>query len=167
MSEKKRKPKLGAPRTEVFAMRLDPKLKYLAEIAARKQRRSLANFVEWAIEHALTRVRLVEQELDSRSETVAEAAWKLWALDDVGRLIKLAANYPDLLSYDEQVVWQVISEHSAYNKKMKRVIRFKQNNIVDEDLVRNCWQEIKGYIMNTGTKEDLDAALCQHDSIPT
>lgn len=46
MPETKRKPKTGATRTEVFAMRLDPKLKYLAEIAASKQRRSLANFVE-------------------------------------------------------------------------------------------------------------------------
>ena len=34
MTEKKRKPKATGPRTEVFAMRLDPKLKYLAEIEA-------------------------------------------------------------------------------------------------------------------------------------
>jgi hypothetical protein len=49
MPETKRKPKTGATRTEVFAMRLDPKLKYLAEIGASKQRRSLANFVELSI----------------------------------------------------------------------------------------------------------------------
>ncbi len=58
MTEEKRQPKAGAPRTEVFAMRFDPKLKYLAEIASRKQRRSLANFVEWAIEEALKTVYL-------------------------------------------------------------------------------------------------------------
>ena len=43
MTEKNRKAKVSGPRTEVFALRLDPKLKYLSEIAARKQRRSLAN----------------------------------------------------------------------------------------------------------------------------
>ena len=62
MAEKNRKAKAGGPRTEVFAMRLDPKLKYLAEIAARKQRRSLANFIEWALEQALAQVKLAEGE---------------------------------------------------------------------------------------------------------
>ena len=60
MAEKNRKAKAGGPRTEVFAMRLDPKLKYLAEIAARKQRRSLANFIEWSMEQALDAVKLYE-----------------------------------------------------------------------------------------------------------
>ena len=56
MTQRMRNPRMGTPRTEVFGMRLEPKLKYLAEIAARKQRRSLANFVEWAIEMALENV---------------------------------------------------------------------------------------------------------------
>ena len=74
MTEKKRKPKAVGPRTEVFAMRLDPKLKYLAEIAARKQRRSLANFVEWAMEQALGRVQLIESGYNGDGPTVADAS---------------------------------------------------------------------------------------------
>lgn len=165
MAEAKRKSKAGAPRTEVFAMRLDPKLKYLAEIAARKQRRSLANFVEWAIEQALDDVRLVDPLFGGEGVAVSDLASALWALDEPDRLIKLAENYPDLLSYDEQLIWRVICDHSTFNKDTKRVSRFKEKD-VDVSLVRNCWPEIKAYALDDGTKEALDEVLCKHDDIP-
>jgi hypothetical protein len=164
MIEKKRKPRLEAPRTEVFAMRLDPKMKYLAEIASRKQRRSIANFIECAMEQALSNVRLVEPELGNKSETVAEAAWKLWALDDAGRLLKLATHFPDLLSYDEQVIWKMICDYSVHDYETNKQIRFKESQIANEDLVRSCWQEIQAYIANTGTKDELNAAILLHYS---
>jgi predicted HicB family RNase H-like nuclease len=41
-------------RSEVVTVRLEPKLKYLAELAARKQRRSLSSYVEWAIKQSLS-----------------------------------------------------------------------------------------------------------------
>lgn len=170
MTEKNRKSKVGAPRTEVFAMRLDPKLKYLAEIAARKQRRSLANFVEWAIEQALSRVQLIESAFNGEGPTVADASAQLWALDEPDRLKMLAANYPDLLSYDEQLIWRVISEHSVYNKESKRISRFNDGKNIDAELVRACWPEIKAYALEEkkegATKDRLDAAICTHDSIP-
>ena len=167
MTEKKRKPKATGPRTEVFAMRLDPKLKYLAEIAARKQRRSLANFVEWTIEQALNRVPLVESGFNGEGPTVAEASAQLWALDESDRLIKLATHYPDLLSYEEQLIWRVICDYSAYNKDQKRWSNFKKAN--GFIFVRECWTEIKAYATNPEdpeTKEQLDAALNFHDDIP-
>jgi predicted HicB family RNase H-like nuclease len=40
-------------RSEVVTVRVDPKLKYLAELAARKQRRSLSRYVEWVIRQSL------------------------------------------------------------------------------------------------------------------
>jgi hypothetical protein len=160
MTEKKRKSKAGAPRTEVFAMRFDPKLKYLAEIAARRQRRSLANFVEWAIDKAIGEVPIRED-----GPAIADLAMKLWALDEPTRLINLATNYQELLTYDEQLIWRVICEHSVWNKVTNRHNRFKENEI-DTVLVRNCWQEIKAYALGTGTQEALNAAILEHDSIP-
>lgn len=163
MTERKRKSKVGTPRTEVFAMRFDPKLKYLAEIAARKQRRSLANFLEWAIEQALKSAYLVEpNDYNNQGETVADSASKLWALDESDRLINLATSFPDLLTYDEQTVWRVICEHSTYDKIMKNACKFKEKDTVDVNLVRNCWPEIKAFASGTGTKEELNAALSKH-----
>ena len=43
-------------------VRLDPKLKYLADLAARKPRRPLSGFIEWAGEQSLARVILEEDE---------------------------------------------------------------------------------------------------------
>ena len=167
MTERKRKTKVGALRTEVFAMRLDPKLKYLAEIAARKQRRSLANFVEWAIEQTLNSVYLIEpNDRNNQGDTVAEAASKLWALDEPDRIIKLATTYPDLLSYDEQLIWRVIFDHTVWNKETERMSHFKEGKGIAVSLVRDCWPQIKAYALGTGTKEDIDSALCESDDNP-
>ena len=108
MTEKKRKSKAGTPRTEVFAMRLDPKLKYLAEIAARKQRRSLANFMEWAIELGLKNTELREN--DSSSLNVWDKNHILWDVDDADRFVNLAFEEPSLMTYDEQILWKIICE---------------------------------------------------------
>lgn len=105
--EKKRKTKAGAPRTEVFAMRLDPKLKYLAEIAARKQRRSLANFMEWAIELGLKHTDLRDYE---GSKSIWDKSSDLWDVDEADRLANLAFEEPNLMTYDEQILWKVICE---------------------------------------------------------
>jgi hypothetical protein len=166
MAEVKRRKKTDGPRTEVFAMRLDPKLKYLAEIAARKQRRSLANFIEWTIEQALGQVNLEEGGFNDRGITVAEMSAKLWALDESDRLVQLANLYPDLLTYEEQLIWRVITEHSAYNEQTKRMSSFKSGATVDVRLVRDCWTEIKAFGLGTGTEEALDESLCLHDDIP-
>ncbi len=168
MAETKRKSKTGAPRTEVFAMRLDPKLKYLAEIAARKQRRSLANFIEWTIERALENVYLLEpgaRGSDDPGETVIGSSAKLWALDESDRLIQLAKNYPELLTYDEQLIWQVINEQSVYNEQINEVSVFVNGHTISNSLVRKCWPEIKAYALGTGTEEELDSVLCNHDNI--
>ena len=166
MAEKNRKAKTGVPRTEVFALRLDPKLKYLAEIAARKQRRSLANFVEWAIEEALKGVSLAELDMNGCGPTVASVATQLWALDEPDRLRNLATHYPELLSYDEQLVWRVICEHSTYNLDTKRISRFANEKMFDAALVRACWPEIKAFALEGGTLEKLDEAIRLHDDIP-
>ena len=47
-------------KSEVVTVRLDPKLKYLAELAARKHRRPLSSYIEWAVEQSLSRVWLEE-----------------------------------------------------------------------------------------------------------
>ena len=45
-------------RTKTIGFRLEPKLRFAAELAARKQRRSLSNFIEWAVEEAVKNVTL-------------------------------------------------------------------------------------------------------------
>ncbi len=100
-------------RSETVTVRLDPKLRYLAELAALKHRRTLSSFIEWAIEDSLHRVKLREgtgYNNDSGS-TVSDDAESLWDVDDADRFAKLALRYPDLLTHEEQKRWKLIREN--------------------------------------------------------
>jgi hypothetical protein len=94
-------------RTETVTVRLDPKLRYLAELAARKQRRTLSSYIEWAIEDSLGRTCLGQDD----QRTLADEASTLWDVDDADRFAKLALRYPNLLTHEEQVRWKLIREN--------------------------------------------------------
>ncbi len=99
-------------RSETVSVRLDPKLRYLAELAARKQRRTLSSFVEWAIEDTLERVFLTENDMNRAASLKALAA-DLWDVDAPERFATLAISYPEMLTHTEQVLWKLIRENGA------------------------------------------------------
>lgn len=97
-------------RSETVTVRLDPKLRYLAELAARKQRRTLSSFIEWAIEDSLQRVELLSGLDFDDPRTVQDETNKLWDVDEADRFCKLATSYPELLTHEEQRLWKLIKE---------------------------------------------------------
>jgi hypothetical protein len=114
MSEKESKKASGGKlsRSETVTVRLDPKLRYLAELAARKQRRTLSSFIEWAIEDSLNRVEIYQGSgyNSDPSLTVHDEINKLWDVDEADRFCKLAMSYPELLTHEEQRLWKLIKE---------------------------------------------------------
>ena len=102
-------------RSETVTIRLDPRLRYLTELAARKQRRTVSSFIEWAIENAINRLPLRENFRGSETAqvTLGEAAPDLWDIDEADRLARLALYYPELLTPDEQLLWKLIRECGA------------------------------------------------------
>lgn len=97
-------------KTVTVSVRLDPKLKYLAEIAAREQRRALSSYIEWAVAQSLEKCELAHFS-DDNSRTLADEADYLWDIDDPDRVVKLALRYPHLLTHEEQVLWKLIREN--------------------------------------------------------
>lgn len=97
-------------RSETVTVRLDPKLRYLAELAARKQRRTLSSYIEWAIEDSLNRTVLLENH-NGEDITLAGEVSNLWDVDDADRFAKLALRYPELLTHEEQVRWKLVREN--------------------------------------------------------
>jgi len=99
-------------KSEIVTVRLDPKLKYLAELAARRHRRTLSSYIEWAIEDSLSRVRPGYDAGDFSGEapSFADRASDLWDVDEPDRFAKLALNYPDLLDHEEQKTWKLIRD---------------------------------------------------------
>ncbi|MDT3708292.1 MAG: hypothetical protein ROZ09_15850 [Thiobacillus sp.] len=173
MTEVKRRRKKDGPRTEVFAMRLDPKLKYLAEIAARKQRRSLANFIEWAVEQALGKVMLGDGQ---GGRSVIDEAARLWDLEPSDRFLKLAENFPDLMTYEEQLIWKAIHQIRARESYEDggRTKFWSYSFFVDESenkqihpiFVRKCWPTLVAYSTGQASEEDLRDDLIKTQSIP-
>jgi hypothetical protein len=96
-------------RSETVTVRLDPKLRYLAELAARKHRRTLSSFIEWALEQQTNEVNLVRDD-DLNVRTILSASDELWDVDEPDRFAKLAMNYPELLTHQEQVLWKLIRD---------------------------------------------------------
>ena len=110
MSQKPRRGGGKLSRSETVTVRLDPKLRYLAELGALKQRRTLSSFIEWAIEDSLDRIALREPTAYG-STTIATEAEFLWDVDAPDRFAKLALRYPELLSHTEQKLWKLIREN--------------------------------------------------------
>ena len=111
----------GDRRTEIISVRLNPRLRHLAEIAARKHRRALSNFIEWAIEEILKQIPLCADG-DGNNLTIEQAASSMWSVYEPDRFVKLAFRFPELLTHEEQILWALIRENSLL-WRMKRVRR--------------------------------------------
>lgn len=101
-------------RSETVTVRLDPKLRYLAELAARIHRRTLSSYIEWAIKDALDGEDVRPAWLrgsELSDHTIGREAEYLWDVDDADRFAKLALRYPYLLTHEEQVLWKLIQEN--------------------------------------------------------
>jgi predicted transcriptional regulator len=98
-------------RSETVTVRLDPKLNYLCELAARAQRRTKSSFIEWAIDHALGFVEVPSP--TQTGETIAQKANELWDVDESDRLAQLAFYAPVLMTHDEQLMWRLVETNGS------------------------------------------------------
>ena len=101
-------------RTETVTVRLDPKLRYLTELAARKHSRTVSSYIEWRLKASLDTedVRPVNTPAHvAAPETIGTEAEYLWDVDDADRFAKLALRYPHLLTHEEQVRWKLIRDN--------------------------------------------------------
>jgi hypothetical protein len=129
-------------------VRLDPKLRYLANLAARKQRRTLSSFIEWAVEHALGEVHL-------ESETIAQEAGRLWDVEEADRFLQLALFYPDLLTFEEQQLWKALQSSqllSPAHSDGKWNMKLMRAHVLP--VLRDLWPELTSV---RGSPSDLRA----------
>lgn len=101
-------------RSEVVTVRLDPKLRFTAEMAARKQRRTLSSFIEWAIEEVVMDIGVRDTQQDNAEVGLLFAMNEIWDVEEADRFVKLAINYPELLTYEEERLWKVITEYRPF-----------------------------------------------------
>jgi len=142
-------------RSETVTVRLDPKLRYLAELAARRQRRTVSSYIEWAIEESLNRVLICE------GKSIADTAPTLWDVDEADRFAKLALNYPDLLTHGEQVLWKLIRENGylfkgKYDSQGEWAWRASGDSLIMERLREN-WDKFNAVARGEAEQSILPA----------
>jgi hypothetical protein len=153
-----RKPKGEVARSETLAIRLDPRTRYMLELASRIQHRTLSSVVEWMINNSLKDIPIDEK------QSLASVQSDLWDIDESDRLLKLVFSNYSLLSFDEQKIWKVIREYGYFWKGSfdkhasddPRDPRYEWNwkikpSTIYYDRVRGCWDEIK-HLALTGNK---------------
>lgn len=133
-------------RSQIVTVRLDPKLRYLAELAALKQRRTLSSYIEWAVQESLKNVYLAEGSgyNNDHGSTVHDEADRLWDVDEPDRFAMLALRYPELLTHDEQIKWKLIRENGLlWRGKMVDGLwtwRVREEGLIMERL-REYWEK--------------------------
>jgi hypothetical protein len=144
MTAQERKKGSKLARSETVTIRLDPKMRYLAELASRAHRRTLSSYIEWAIEASFSQV------LPSPSHphiTLGDEASALWDVDEPDRFATLASRYPDLLTHEEQRRWKLIRENGFLwrgryvEESGKRVWRWDSTKVANLilDRLREHW----------------------------
>ncbi len=109
MTEKQRRGGGGKlTRTEVVQVRLDPKLRFAAELAAAKERRTLSSFIEWAVQQAVNYLEVTRQQ--EQPFTAQAVANIVWDVDEADRFVNLAVCALELLTHDERRKWKFITE---------------------------------------------------------
>ncbi|MCY1277529.1 hypothetical protein D9M68_345730 [compost metagenome] len=100
--------------TVSVSLRIDPRIKYGIDLAARIQKRTVTGVVEWAVERALADVQLPKSVIaehdgsDAPTDLASNLDDRLWSSNEGVRLVLLAYRYPSLLSYEETRIWETI-----------------------------------------------------------
>ncbi len=94
-------------RSETVTVRLDPRLNYLCELAARAERRTKSSFIEALLDQKMDEIILNPR---FSQHTIGDFANELWHVEDYKRLLALADRAPHLMTIDEQQIWAIIED---------------------------------------------------------
>ena len=126
--------------TEVITVRIPAETRYLLEIACRKKRKSLAKYIEDAIDSTFKDVKL------KGNTSINSDRDNLWddEGDEVDRYLYLADNYEELLTDSETKILNILQDFKYDNIKFYTK---KSNNDFywNDELIRNCWKELKDF----------------------
>lgn len=103
-------------RTETVSIRLDPRLNYLCDLAARSQRRTKSSYIEAMLDERI-QTQVINKWRDPHSgevETFGERADALWHVKESQRLVSLGIIAPELMTIDEQEIWSLIEENGHF-----------------------------------------------------
>lgn len=155
-------PKIASPsrpnKTESVTLRFEQRLRFGLELLSRRQRRKMTSVIEWMVEKQLVDPDNGLMVTDPKTGKPCSLLTLVWDPMEADRLVKLALFDPGLLSFEEQMLWKVISEDPRLWKQKKRndkwhwTLSFDQLNIT---LLREYWPIYQGIAKGEKTEADL------------
>jgi hypothetical protein len=146
-----KKARRGHPaRTEITSIRLEPRTKYLLEVIARKQHRTLSEVIHWSLTRSLGDEHEGVPSLGA-GRNLRQAMDALWSPHEPDRLVRLGQSCPELLDYNEDLVWTYIKGVRRYWRPKKdapvaTIAKALQGEVELEpnlELIREEWEQIK------------------------
>lgn len=143
---KKRAPSRGSNPTVSVSLRMDPKTKYLVELLAREQKRTITGVVEWAIERAAGQVRFNDSDFGLETNFLVELQ-RLWSTDESLRVVRLALAKPSLLDYDELRVWETIKATPEFWKiDIHEDASNLREDLIHVSLLQEHWESLTEHV---------------------
>lgn len=139
MPRKKKGNKLT--RSEIVTVRLDPKLKYGMELAARRQRRTVSGYIEWAVARSLSEV--AEASGGDQKRSIRDVLDAVWSPLPHFRFLKLAEMYPQLMSIEEEIIWNEIQRNDVFWFEEDLGPDGGKFKAIDRDLVSEFWDQLQ------------------------
>ena len=103
-------------RTEVIQVRLDPRLRYAAEVAARQHRTTLSSYIERAVAKAVNAETVYPASVMDEPVPLEEIVHRTWDVAEADRFVLFANLCPALLNIEEQQIWKAIRERPEFWK---------------------------------------------------
>ncbi|MGB0843934.1 MAG: hypothetical protein ACPGVN_04240 [Alphaproteobacteria bacterium] len=158
--QKDTKVKSKMSRSETVSIRLDPRLNYLCELAARSQRRSKSSFIEATIAETIQGMTLNNPNNNDYSR-FGELENYLWQVEEHDRLISLGIKAPHLLTFEEQELWTLIARTGWFWKgRYTGLSKSEWNWDLDEDSiirerVEKYWETLNDICDGSADKSNL------------
>ena len=139
-------------RTEIVQVRLDPKLRIAADLAARTQRRTLSSFIEWSVAESVAKTKVGHDE----NETADFVANKIWDLSELQRFINLKRNCPHLLTYEEESLWNLlVSTQAIWATDLDLNCNLEGDNLPSLSILNELFGKFKDCAKGNISKEEL------------
>jgi len=158
MAAKKKSAGGSLIRSQVVTVRLDPKLKFATELAARKQRRTVSSFIEWAIEQAISEVKVTSDKGEEKS--VLEATREIWDVSEAQRFLNFANNYSELLNYDEEKLLKLIFLTPYFAETLSTDPESGGTlGIIRAEKLNEYWELLNRYVLGEVNRDELPKEL--------
>jgi hypothetical protein len=126
-------------RSETLTFRLDARLKFLADLAARSQGRKLSNYVEQTLEQSFANVLIQDEREPSETyerphgKSLADMADQLWDANESIRFLNLVRIAPWLVTDGELKLRRII-QHSDY---------YAPKGLLDDARIADDWEMLR------------------------